>query len=123
MTEKQNNWLKGAGLVALLVAFGWATDGWKEHKYQMQACSELQFAVQSHPVYGHYSDLILESCDTASFAVVPARKYPNVNETLVTIFATSRSGMPSRRVAFSGRVDEYPFGWFVDELQLVGTSR
>jgi hypothetical protein len=54
--------------------------------------------------------------------MVPNRKDPEVEDTLVTIFASSPPGTPWRRIAFSARVDKDPRGRFVDDVQLVGSD-
>ena len=120
MTEKQRNVLKVVGGIGFLVAVFVGGDAWHRFKYQRHACRELQNKVLDHPAYKR-SDLVLESCGTASFVMV--RKYRDLEETLVTIFASSPPGAPWRRVAFSARVAENPTGWFVDDVQLVGSAQ
>jgi hypothetical protein len=120
MTEKYTSVLNVVGCLGLLVAGFFGGDAWQSYRYRRHACNALQAKVLEHPAYIR-SDFVLESCGTASFTMVPNRKNPDVEDTLVTIFASS-PGTPSRRIAFSARVDKDPRGWFVDDVQLVGSA-
>ena len=121
MTERQRNALKLVGWTGFLVAVFIGGDTWQRYRYQRHACKALQSKVLDNPAYG-LSDLVFEDCGTATFVMVPGRKHPDVEDTRVTIFASSPPGTPWRRVAFSARVDENPTGWFVDDVRLVGSD-
>ena len=122
MTEKQSSVLKGVVGIGLLVAVLFGDHAWQGYRYQRHACKALQFKVFEHPAYIR-SDLVLEDCGTAILVMVPNRKFADIAETRVTIFASSPPGTPRRRVAFSARVDDEPTGWFVDDVQLVGSTK
>jgi hypothetical protein len=122
MTEKQRNVSRVMVGLGLLVAVLFGDHAWQRYRYQRHACKALQSRVLDHPAYIR-SDLVLESCETATFGMAPNRKYPNVEASRVTIFASSPPGKSPQRVAFSARIDENPTGWFVDDVQLVSSTQ
>jgi hypothetical protein len=121
MTEQHRNVLNVVVCLGFLVAGFFGADAWQSYRYHRHACEALQSKVLDQPSYKR-SDFVLESCGTASFMMVPNRKHPDVEDTLVTIFASSAPGMSWRRIAFSARVDKDPRGRFVDDVQLVGSD-